>query len=325
MRHRREHVGVEHRAHVVGHVVVHPVGVDDPLALAEDDVALHVELQRRALVLRRSARQVGLLQAGGPDHQPIGRDVERADLAAAMSVDDDVHPGIDHRDPLVAGRIGEPLGLHGHVAAGKDANPPPPADDVAGPRAPAGRRHAAPASRPAPATRHRARASCPPAWPGRPAAGRGELRLLHRRPPAVFARFGAPPLHAPPIDRRQHVRLAGRRSPLGPARRRCCRSGHHVWSVNRGARPTAGDTSTSPSRYAMTLSGRGSVGLGPVDPQDGLAAAGVALALLNHAVAAEHPNFVAPGCHWLPAWAVMAIGSAASESGSCTWAAAGRQ
>ena len=95
------------------------------LALAEDDVALHVELHRHPLVLDRPSGKVRLLHARGPDHQPIGRNVQRAGLAAE-SVDDDVHPGIDDRDPLVAVRTGlKPLELDGHVAAGKDANPPP--------------------------------------------------------------------------------------------------------------------------------------------------------------------------------------------------------
>ena len=47
--------GVEHGAHLVPHVVVHAVGVDHALALAEDDVAFHVDFQRGLLVLGRLA------------------------------------------------------------------------------------------------------------------------------------------------------------------------------------------------------------------------------------------------------------------------------
>ena len=61
--HGREHVGVQDRAHVIGHVVVHPVGMNRAIALAEDDVPFHVELQRRALVLQRRAIQVGRFRA----------------------------------------------------------------------------------------------------------------------------------------------------------------------------------------------------------------------------------------------------------------------
>ena len=120
---RREDVGVQHGPHVVRHVVIHPLGINHPVALAEDDVPLHVELQGRGLVLLRPTREVGrFLASGGPDHQPIGRNVDR--LEALEPVDHDVHARIDRRDPLPAIGIGEPLGLDGHVATGKDADPP---------------------------------------------------------------------------------------------------------------------------------------------------------------------------------------------------------
>ena len=129
--HRREHVGVEHRADVVRHVVVHPVGVDRPLALAEDDVPFEVEFQRRPLVLEGRPAHVQPLQAAGPDHHAVGRDVDRAHVAdprkAAAGVDDHVHAGVDPGDLLVGVGIGAELAVDGDVAAGEDADPPHPA------------------------------------------------------------------------------------------------------------------------------------------------------------------------------------------------------
>ena len=54
---RREQLRIEHGADVVRHVIVHSLGIDDPLAFAEDDVAFHVDLQRRPLVLARPGRK----------------------------------------------------------------------------------------------------------------------------------------------------------------------------------------------------------------------------------------------------------------------------
>ena len=126
-RRRREQIGFEHRAHLVRHVVIHPLGLDHPLALAENDVPFHVQFQRDSFVLPHFG-QIGHLVAGDPNHQPIGGNVDRPHLAEAGNtadgVDNHVHARVDYSDPLVAGRIGKPLDLHGHVAAGIDANPP---------------------------------------------------------------------------------------------------------------------------------------------------------------------------------------------------------
>ena len=54
--HRREDVGLQHGADLVVHVVVHPLGMDHALALAEDDVAFHIDFQRGFLTLQALAR-----------------------------------------------------------------------------------------------------------------------------------------------------------------------------------------------------------------------------------------------------------------------------
>ena len=74
--HRREQFGVKHCTNLVGHVVVHSLGMYDSLTLAEDNVALHVYLQRNLGVLSGLTRKVGLLDAGGPNYQPVGRHVD---------------------------------------------------------------------------------------------------------------------------------------------------------------------------------------------------------------------------------------------------------
>ena len=74
----REHVGREHRAHLVPHVVIHAVGIDDAVALAEDDVAFHVDFQRLVLVLREGPLMSGCCEA---TVQTTSRSVDRSSVS----------------------------------------------------------------------------------------------------------------------------------------------------------------------------------------------------------------------------------------------------
>ena len=69
----------------------------------------------------------------GPDHQPVGREVERqwsathagdSSLAGRQAFDEHVHALVDDGDRLVRLRVLLPLGLHRHVAPREDADPP---------------------------------------------------------------------------------------------------------------------------------------------------------------------------------------------------------
>ena len=248
----------EHRADAVGHVVVHPVGIDDPLALAEDDVALHVELQRHALVLRRSGRsRSGSVRAGGPDHQPIGRDVDRADLAAAGPSTITFTPESITAIHWLPRRIGKPLGLHGHVAAREDADSPCPA----GRR---GRRHARRQIRRRRGCRRCARRCRSGQGAGRSGTSRsgcGVLCLPDAAPPLPVRRRPASDAPCPPVDRRQNVRLPGDCGGLHPnaADRKEPAEPTGVGHPRAPGRRSSA-ISTSPSRYAIILLGRCSVG-----------------------------------------------------------------
>ena len=115
---RREHGGSGDHAARSRHVVKHAHRLDHPLPLAEDDIALHVEFQRRVGRLRRRAIQVGLGLAAGPNHEPVGGDVERAGRIDA--IDDEIHARRDHGDPLVtAGGTGKPANIQRHARARK--------------------------------------------------------------------------------------------------------------------------------------------------------------------------------------------------------------
>ena len=120
---RREHVGVDHRTHLVANVVVHPVGIDVPAPLLEDDVPFHVDFQGNVGRLEGPVAEIGLLRAGGPDHHPIGGDVDRAQVG--QPVDDQHHTRVEDPDPLVGAGIERPLELdRGDPAARKGPNPP---------------------------------------------------------------------------------------------------------------------------------------------------------------------------------------------------------
>ena len=78
-RRRRDQLGVEDRADLPADVVEHAVGVDDAIALAEDDVAFHVDFERRVVLLRDLADVAARQRRAGPDDDPIGLDVDRAE------------------------------------------------------------------------------------------------------------------------------------------------------------------------------------------------------------------------------------------------------
>ncbi len=129
VRHRREQLGLEDDARPPGDVVVHAVGVDHGLALAEDDVAFHVDLEGTLPAWNDSPRWSRLEDVFRPDHQPIGRDVDRvdgdrSDGHVAEPVDDQVHARVDQGDALVGDRIDEPFGLDRHVASWEEPDAP---------------------------------------------------------------------------------------------------------------------------------------------------------------------------------------------------------
>ena len=283
----REHVGVQHRADVVRHVVVQPVGIDDSLALAELDVPLRVELQRRAIVLLGFTAQPELVVAGRPNHQTIGRDVDRAEVAQPFDrhpFDDHVDARFDHGDRFVAGRVGltPSAELHRHVAAGRHANTPG-----------SGRRHSHGGPRPRPRSREigqSARRSC--------AGGRRRRCVLHLPHLALarVAHFRRACFHGAPIDRRKDVRLAGHCS-SPHVNRRTAEKTPQPRAIGQPRRP---GPSVQRDRHvafqvrddpALPLFNRGGV----VDPEHGLAAAGRRFALLDRAIAAQNPNLEGAG------------------------------
>ena len=126
---RREQFGVEDHPHLAADVVEHPVGVDDAVALAELDVAFHVDFERRVLLLRRLAAEAEIAP-GGPNHRAIGGEVDRADGTKRggdgtgrqpFDQDADAPRG---NDRSLAGSEGLGLDLRGIVAAGEEFDPP---------------------------------------------------------------------------------------------------------------------------------------------------------------------------------------------------------
>ena len=107
LRHGREQLGVEDDADLAADVVEHAVGVDGAVALAEDDVAFHVDFERHVAGLRHAAwaaadvdrprsttRSVSMSTSpSGPN--ACGQAVDRETL------DDDVHAAADDDRVLV--------------------------------------------------------------------------------------------------------------------------------------------------------------------------------------------------------------------------------
>ena len=105
-----EQLGVEDRADLAADVVEHAVGVHRAIALAEDDVAFHVDFERVAGLLRGAAQSgVGV---DAPDDDAVGFDVDVAERAerlreavAAEALDDDVDAAADDDDRFAGGRL----------------------------------------------------------------------------------------------------------------------------------------------------------------------------------------------------------------------------
>jgi hypothetical protein len=118
LRHWREQLAVEDDADLPAHVVEHAVGVDGAVALAEDDVAFHVNLERQVARLG----EVGGIraQAGRPDDGAVGFDVDVAKRAEdgrdfhafhAEALDDDVYAAGDHERVLAGSAGRHPFGF----------------------------------------------------------------------------------------------------------------------------------------------------------------------------------------------------------------------
>ncbi len=108
-------------------VVEHAVGVDDAVALAEDDVAFHVDLERRVVLLRDFA-DVAAGERAGPDHGSVGLDVDRAQRTerrgqaiGVESFDNHIHAAANDDDALAALRLLE-FGVEADVAPLQHAN-----------------------------------------------------------------------------------------------------------------------------------------------------------------------------------------------------------
>ena len=110
LRDGREQLGVEDRADLSFDIVEHAVGVDGAIALAEDDVAFHVDFERVVALLR------GAVESGvgvdAPDDDAVGFDVDVAERAeglreavAAETLDDDVDAAADDDDRFAGGRL----------------------------------------------------------------------------------------------------------------------------------------------------------------------------------------------------------------------------
>ena len=120
---RRKHLGGQHDAGLAAHVVVHSLGMDFALALAKDDVALHVDFQRPVARLNRLSFGVAIESALGPDHQVVGVDVDRAEVIQA--IDDDVHARFDDHHHFVrvgVDRVDLGVGIDGAAALQAYAN-----------------------------------------------------------------------------------------------------------------------------------------------------------------------------------------------------------
>src|SRR4029079_13790073 len=79
---------VKNDAGMTTDIVVHPVGIDDSIALAEDDVPLHVEFEGLIFVLQ-PLRAKSLALVLRPQNESIGLDVDGAEVR--KPVHDDVH------------------------------------------------------------------------------------------------------------------------------------------------------------------------------------------------------------------------------------------
>ena len=128
--HGREHLRVEHDADAIIHVVIHPLGIGHPLPFPEDDVALHVDLQGDLVAERPLSGEIRLLDAAGPEHEPIGGNVDHGDLdrtypRTGQPFHDQVDALVHHTHPLVGLRVAAPLKLDRDATAGVDGDPAP--------------------------------------------------------------------------------------------------------------------------------------------------------------------------------------------------------
>ena len=280
-RRRREHVGRKHRAHLVSHVVIHAVGIDDAVALAEDDVAFHVHFQRFVLLHREGRIDVGLLRGHGPDHQPVGRQVERQRsaahagdvLAGRQALDDHVHALVDDGLRLVRQRVLFPLGLHRHVAPRIDADP-----------------HRARRKGRGPRRRHGPRGGRRQGGVGR----RGDvLHLIHAGLPQHVGVLRIAQVHAALIDARQHVGPAGHVAgiDLHVADRKEAAEPFFVVDLDRLA---IGDQADADITFEIGDDLRASVrgGRGMVDPDHRFLADRPVVALQQLAFAPQQPHFI---------------------------------
>ena len=106
-RHRREQLGIDDRADLAAGVVEHAVGVHRAIALAEHNVAFHVDFQRQVALLR-GAGGVDARQA--PDHDAVGFDVDVAQRPErfrqpfdAEALDHDDHAALQHKNVFTVG------------------------------------------------------------------------------------------------------------------------------------------------------------------------------------------------------------------------------
>ena len=116
IRDRREHFGVEDQPDLVANVVVHPVGVNDPFALAEDDISFQVHFQRD--FVRLGVFSLKIENTLGPEDQAVGRNVDRAETG--QPVDDQIDSGGDDPDRLVGVRASRPFDVDRGVAPGEN-------------------------------------------------------------------------------------------------------------------------------------------------------------------------------------------------------------
>ena len=124
-------------------------------------------------------------------------------------------------------------------------------------------------------------------------------------------------VHAALIDARQHVGLA----------RHDARANLHVADREEAAEPllvvdfhrlAIADQADADVAFEVGDDLRALVraGRGMVDPEDRFLADGRVIALYQSAVAPQQPDFIAPSCHRLAAWAEITIGSTLLPSGT---------
>ena len=110
LRDGREQLGVEDRADLSLDVVEHAVSVHSAIALAEDDIAFHVDLESVVALL------CGAIQSGigvdAPNDDSVGFDVDVAERAeglwqavAAETLHDDVDAAADNHNRFAGGRL----------------------------------------------------------------------------------------------------------------------------------------------------------------------------------------------------------------------------